>query len=84
MKALLIKNELVWRDSSSVALGAQLDIMDSSDNLLIFKEGNTEQDILNIISDEPKNAYQLLDLETVPETECEFMADSGTCYRQIK
>jgi len=84
MKALLIKNELVWRDSTSAALGAQLDIVDSSDNLLIFKEGNTEQDILNIINDEPKNAYQLLDLETVPETECEFQADSGICYSQIK
>lgn len=80
---LLIKDKLIWRDSSSAALGAHLDIMDSSDNMLILKDGNTENDLLNIISEESENAYQLLDLEAVPEAECEFMADSGICYRQI-
>ena len=82
MKALLIKDELVWRNSSLAALGAHLDISDSSNNMLIFKDGSTEQDILSLISDVPKRAYRLLDLEAVPETECEFMADSGICYRQ--
>ena len=84
MKALLIKDEIIWCDSSSAALGAHLDIIDSSDNMLIFQDGHTEKDILTIIRDEPENAYQLLELETVPEAECEFLADSGTCYRQIK
>jgi hypothetical protein len=84
MKALLIEDELVWRDSSSVALGAQLDISDSSNNMLIFENNNTEQDILNLISDVSENAYRLLDLEKAPEEDCEFLADSGICYRQIE
>ena len=83
MKALMIKNKLSWRDSSSVALGRHLDIVDSSDNLLIFKESNSEKEILNIIGKVSGKSYQLLDLELTSEEECEFMADSGTCYRQI-
>lgn len=83
MKALLIKDELAWHDSSSVALGAHLNISDSSNNLLIFDETNSERDILSLIGDVSEDAYQLLDLEEVPEDECEFMADSGVCYRRI-
>ena len=83
MKALLIKDELVWHDSTSVALGAHLDISDSSNNLLIFGEGNNERDIMNLIGDVSDEAYQLLEVEQVPEDECEFMADSGICYRRI-
>lgn len=82
MKALLIKDKLIWRDSTSAALGAHLDISDSSYDMLIFKEGNTEKDILNIISGEAGNAYRLMDLEKEPGSECELMADSGICYRQ--
>jgi hypothetical protein len=82
MKTLLIKNKFMWRDSASAALGEQLDVSDSSYNMLIFTEDNTEKDILDIISDVPKDAYQLFDLEKAPEDEYEYMADSGTCYRQ--
>ena len=84
MKTLLIEDKLMWRDSASAALGEQLDISDSSYNMLIFKDGNTENDILNIISDVPEDAYRLLDLEKAPEDECEYLADSGICYRQTK
>jgi hypothetical protein len=84
MKALMIKNKLSWRDNSSVALGKHLDIVDSSDNLLIFNESSSEMDILKVIGKVSGKAYQLLDLELAAEDECEFLADSGTCYRQIK
>ena len=82
MKALLIKDELVW-GRRSTDLGANFTFNDSSNNMLIFAKNTPEKDIRKIIGKAPHSAYQLLDLEEVSEAECEFMADSDTCYRQI-
>jgi len=38
MKALLIKDEVLWHKGWSTRLGAMLDTRDSSNNLLIFAE----------------------------------------------
>jgi hypothetical protein len=83
MKALLIKDEVLWNEESSSKLGTMLDIKDSSNNLLIFSETLSEADILKVIEASPRESYQLFDLEEAPEEDCDFMADSGICYRKL-
>lgn len=83
MKALLVKDELQWHRDWSSRLGTMLDTKDSSNNLLIFAQSCAEEDILKIIAKAPREIYQILDLEEASEEECDFMADSGTCYRKL-
>lgn len=83
MKALLIKNELHWQDHWSVELGKHLETRDSSNNLLIFSRACGEKEIMDVLADAPRDLYQIIDLEEAPEEDCDFMADSGTCYRKL-
>ena len=83
MKGLLIKDEIRWHDHWSSELGKQLETRDSSNNLIIFAEKHGNEDILAIIAEAPEESYQILDLEQASEEECDFMADSGLCYRQL-
>lgn len=83
MKALLITDELRWHKDWSSRLGTRLDTKDSSNNLLIFTKNCTEEDILKIIARAPRDIYRILDLEEASEADCDFMADSGACYRKL-
>ncbi len=82
MKGLLIKDRLRWRDCWSASIGSQLQVRDSSYDLLIFEKHHSLQDIQRVIGEAPADAYQILELEEVPQDRCEFIADSGTCYRR--
>ena len=83
MKALLIKDELHWHPDWSSQLGTVLATRDSSNNLLIFAEGCSEQDIRKVIGKASPDMYEILDLEEAPREDCDFMADSGLCYRKL-
>ncbi len=82
MKGLLIKDRIRWRDCWSASIGSQLQVRDSSYDLLIFEKHHSLQDILKVIAEAPADAYQILELEEVPQDRCEFIADSGICYRR--
>jgi hypothetical protein len=82
MKGLLIKDRLRWRDCWSASIGSQLQVRDSSFDLLIFENQHSLRDILKVIGEAPEDAYQILELEEVPQDSCEYIADSGTCYRR--
>lgn len=83
MKGLWIKDELHWHDHWSAELGKHLKTRDSSYNLIIFDEQYGKEDIMAIIGEAPEGAYQIVDLEPASEEECDFMADSGLCYRRL-
>jgi len=82
MKALSVKDELNWRDRWSVELGKNLEISDSTNNVLVFKDKYSEKEIRDIVSDAPNELFEIVDLEEAPKESCDFMADSGTCYRK--
>lgn len=82
MKALIVKDELNWRDHWSVELGKNLEISDSTNNVLVFKDKYSEKDIRDIVSDAPDELFEIVDLEEASKESCDFMADSGTCYRK--
>jgi hypothetical protein len=82
MKGLLIKDRIRWRDCWSAEIGSQLQVRDSTYDLLILEKHHSLQDLLKIIGEAPEGAYQILELEEVPEDRCEFVADSGICYRR--
>lgn len=83
MKALLITDELLWHRDWSSRLGTKLATRDSSNNLLVFAQSCTEEDILKVIGKAPREIYRILDLEEAPEEDCDFMGDSGACYRKL-
>jgi hypothetical protein len=56
---------------------------DSSNNLLIFDEKYDDEDILALIGEAPKDTYQILDLDQATEEDCDFLTDSGICYRRL-
>lgn len=83
MKGLLIKDEVRWHARWSSELGMHLETRDSSNNLLIFDEKYDEEDILALIGEAPEDTYQILDLDQATEEDCDFLADSGICYRRL-
>ena len=83
MKALQILDEIRWHDRWSSEIGKRLNVMDSTKDLYIFEEDLTREDILGILQGVPEDLFRLFDLEAAPEEDCDFMADSGTCYRRI-
>lgn len=83
MLGLIIRDEVRWHDRWSTEIGKTLTIKDSSDNLYIFDEQHKREDVLAILQDAPQELYQLLEVENAPEEECDYLADSGQCYRRI-
>ncbi len=83
MYALQIKNHIYWSDRWSVEIGRRLKVADSSEGLLIFPETLRREAILEVIKDVPTELYRLYDLEPAAEEDCDFMTDSGVCYRRI-
>jgi len=83
MKGLLIKNRVSWRDCWSAEIGKNLRVMDSTYDLLIFDESHDTADILEIIGEAPTSCYQILELEAASQDLCDFVADSGKCYRRL-
>ena len=83
MTGLRINDSVRWHDSWSAEIGRRLQVLDSSNDLLIFDPRYGRDEILEIIKEAPTDLYQLIDLEEAPETDCDFMADSGRCYRKL-
>jgi hypothetical protein len=83
MKGLLIEDEIRWLDRWSAKLGTHLKTRDSSNNLIIFDGKYGKEEILALISEAPQDVYRIIDLEEAPEEDCDFMADSGICYRKL-
>ncbi len=84
MLGLLIKDEILWHDRWSSELGTHLKTKDSTFNIIIFDPRYCKEDILALIGDAPEDIYQIYDLEEeVPEEGCDFLADSGICYRRL-
>lgn len=84
MKALRIKDELHWRDHWSVELGKRLETRDSTNNVLVFSDQCSEKEIREILAEAPDDLFEIIDLEEAPEEDCDFMADSGMCYRRLQ
>ncbi|MDO3379648.1 hypothetical protein [Geoalkalibacter halelectricus] len=82
MKALLIKDSIRWRPAWSSEIGEKLEIKDSTHGLFIFDPKLSQDEILGMLEDIPADSYTLMELEEAPERDCEFIADSGLCYRR--
>ncbi len=82
MLGLVIRDEVRWRDSWSSEIGKQLDVVDSTDNMYIFDERHSKDDILAIIGKAPQDLYELFELETAPPDSCDYLLDSGRCYNK--
>ncbi len=51
--------------------------------MIIFDERHTEEEILAVVGEAPKDVYQVFDLEEAPQDYCDFMGDSGQCYKKL-
>ncbi len=83
MTGLTIKNEIHWHRMWSSEIGEKLPIKDSTRGLFIFDNTLSLGEIREALEDIPADAYNLIEVEEVAEDQCEFRADSGTCYRTV-
>lgn len=84
MLGLIIRDHVRWHDRWSSEIGRHLAVMDSTDNMYVFDEKHSREDVLSVLGDAPDDLYQLVELETAPEENCDFMLDSGQCYTKIQ
>jgi hypothetical protein len=83
MLGLKILDEVRWHDQWSAEIGKRLSIADSSNDLFVFAAQHREQEVLEVLEGVPREFYQLLELDQAPEDNCDFMGDSGACYRRL-
>ncbi len=84
MQGLRILDELRWHDRWSAEIGRHLAVKDSTNDLFIFAPGHDREEIRRLLQEVPDDLYELFDVESAPEEDCDFMADSGQCYRKIQ
>jgi hypothetical protein len=82
MLGLVIRDKVRWHYSWSSEIGEKLNVVDSTENMYIFDEKHSKEEILGIIEDAPQDLYELLELETAPQDSCDFLLDSGRCYNK--
>ncbi len=84
MKGLTILDQVKWHEGWSSEIGRKLKVVDSSDGLFIFAPECSDQDIASVLKDVPDNLYQMFETEEAPREDCDFMGDSGRCYRKVQ
>lgn len=82
MLGLLIRDEIRWHDRWSAEIGKKLIVKDSTNDMYVFDERHSREDILAILKEAPPELYQLFEVENAPEEDCDYIADSGQCYRK--
>lgn len=84
MKGLLIKDKTHWCDSWSAQIATCLEIQDSTFDLLIFHQQHNTDDILPLVTEAPRDIFQIVDIEETPENTSDFVSDTGRYYRILK
>lgn len=77
MLGLMIKDKIRWHDQWSSELGRRFQIHDFTDNLIIFAEGQSREEILAVLGDASGEVYELLELEDAPPDSCDYMVASA-------
>ena len=80
MLGLKIRDEVRWHDRWSSEIGRQLQVKDSTNDLYIFDEQHSREDVLSILQEAPEELYELFEIREAPEDSCDFLTDSGRCY----
>lgn len=83
MQGLRILDEIRWHEHWSSEIGQKLNVRDSSNDLYIFDPRHSKEDVLSVLNDVPTELYQLFEVAEAPEEDCDYMADSGQCYRKV-
>lgn len=83
MQGIRILDEVQWHGKWSSDIGEKLAIRDSSNDLFIFEEGYGREEIANALQGIPEDLYQLFEVEEATEEDCDYMGDSGRCYRKL-
>jgi hypothetical protein len=83
MQALIIKDKLRWHDKWSSDIGQKLDVKDSTNDMFIFDQKYSREDILAVLEAVPQDMYQILEVTEAPEEDCHYMGDSGQCFRRF-
>jgi hypothetical protein len=62
-------------------MATQLEILDSTYNLLIFHNRHTSDEILSQLPDAPQHVFEIVNLEETHEDHSDIVSDSGIYYR---
>ena len=83
MQGLRILDEIRWHDHWSSEVGQKLEVKDSSNDLYVFDPRHSREDILSVLKDVPAELFQIFEVVEAPEEDCDYLADSGQCYKKI-
>lgn len=83
MIGLRIRDGLRWHDRWSSEIGQRLSVRDSTNDMYIFDERHTPEEILSLLEDVPEDIYQLFEVQEASEESCDFLLDSGRCYSRL-
>lgn len=82
MLGMRIQDKLRWHERWSSAIGERLRVKDSSDDLFIFDAAHNRDEILGVLREVPGDLFELFNVAEAPEEDCDYLADSGRCYRK--
>jgi len=82
MLGLMIKDKIRWHDEWSSEFGRRFQIHDFTDNLIIFEEGHSRDDILEVIGNASEEIYEFVELEDAPPDSCDYMVASSRCFNR--
>ncbi|MFA5517120.1 MAG: hypothetical protein WDA20_12610 [Desulfuromonadales bacterium] len=80
MLGLKIRDEIRWHDRWSSEIGRKLRVTDSTNDLYVFDEQHSREEVLAILHEAPEELYDLFEIREAPKDNCDFLADSGRCY----
>jgi hypothetical protein len=84
MQGLQIQDTIRWHDKWSSEIGRRLKVKDITNDMFVFDEKHSREDILAVLKEVPEDLYQIFEVvENPSEEDCDYMADSGLCYRKI-
>lgn len=82
MYGLRILDPLMWRDDWSAQIGRQLEIVNSTYNLLVFDDQTGPNEIRAAVRKVPREAYNLIKIHPSTSGLCEILTDDGQCFER--
>lgn len=84
MLGLIIRDPLRWHEKWSSEIGRRFTVLDSTNDMFVFDERHSREEIEAAIEDASQDLYQFVDLQEAPREGCDFMLDSGACYNRLQ
>lgn len=84
MLGLIIRDQVRWHNRWSSEIGRRFSVLDSTNNIYVFDDRHSRDEIESVLGEAPSDIYQFVTLQEAPEEGCDFLLDSGRCYVRVQ